>query len=82
MYKMAVELKGYDIHRELVKRIILLSNKFLVRIPVQIKRSICYKCNRIRIPKINCETEIERKGKDYHLKVNCICGYIKKYKVT
>lgn len=82
MYKMAVELKGYDMHREIVKRIILLSNKFLVKIPVHIKRSICYECYRIRIPKINCETEIEKKGKEYFLNVNCNCGYLKKYKLT
>lgn len=82
MYKMALKLKEFNIHTELIKKIIHLCSKFLIKIPVHIKRSICLKCYRIRVPNLNCKTEIVKKNKIYSLVVKCMCGYIKIYKLA
>ncbi|WUR04574.1 ribonuclease P protein component 4 (RNP4) [Vairimorpha necatrix] len=79
MFKMALLLHNTDLHCNIIKRILLISKKFLIKIPISIKRSICYKCHRVIIN--NRKTKIIKIKKEYWFISECQCGDIKKYKI-
>lgn len=48
-----------------------LSKKLQVRIG-KTKRIMCSKCNLILIPKLNCETFMEKRGQGFGLHIKCL----------
>jgi ribonuclease P protein subunit RPR2 len=73
-------IKGnYEYARKLNDLIIRLSLKNKVKIPVNIKRSICENCHITLIPGVTSSLRIRSQGKMHYILIRCNqCGYIKR----
>lgn len=81
MFDIILSCKSYPFIHNLVKKMIDISKKFLIKIPVEIKRTICYKCYRVQILNVNVSSRINKCGGDYFVSYECFCGNLKKYKL-
>ncbi|WP_292319392.1 hypothetical protein [Caldisphaera sp.] len=73
-------IKGnIDYARELNELIFRISLKNKVKIPLNIKRSICKNCHVTLVPGITSSVRIKSQGKMHYLTIRCVkCGYIKR----
>ncbi|AFZ71156.1 RNase P subunit RPR2 [Caldisphaera lagunensis DSM 15908] len=70
---------NYDYSRKLNELIFRLSLKNKVKIPVNIKRSICKNCHVTLIPGVTSTIRVKSQGKFHYLTIKCKeCGYIKR----
>lgn len=79
LYKIAYAQKNIEFHTKLIKKMVNLSQKYLIKIPIKIKRSYCKKCYTFCIPTVYCKTEIKIENKKTMCVITCRCGYIKRY---
>ncbi|TBT98643.1 putative RNAse P [Hamiltosporidium tvaerminnensis] len=65
--------------RKLVKTIVLLTQKYQIRLSKIIKRNICFECFRILIPSINSKSRLSKEKDGMKLIITCECGISKNF---
>lgn len=62
------------VSRDLLRRLVRMSNKRRVKLSCNIKRSICAGCYCMLIPSVTCTSKIVRDASGVYLKTVCGCG--------
>lgn len=79
LFNIAIECSGTEIEKKSIKTIKLLTKKHQIRLSQNIKRNICFECNRILIPTVSCTSKIMQEENGTFFVILCNCKQMKKY---